>query len=267
MRTNYDLENVWAKSIIESPMKPNRFILLLSITLVSLSAILFSIQYLVFRDTRDTFFYLFQDVAFLPMQVMLVTIVLDRIMRITEKRERLTKQNMVIGTFFSEMGAELLKYFSSVDPNIESVRENLVVKGSWIDKDYKAASMHLAAYQPGISIDKVNFEEFKTTLVGHRVFLLGLLENQNLLEHERFTDVLWATFHLLEELMYRKDFSQSPRSDLEHLAGDMKRAYQNLICQWIDYMQHLKVSYPYLFSLAQRTNPFDPTSKVEVAGK
>lgn len=111
-------------------MKPNRFIMLLSITLVSLSAILFSIQYLVFRDTRDTFFYLFQDIAFLPMQVMLVTIVLDRIMRITEKRERLTKQNMVIGTFFSEMGAELLKYFSSVDPNIESVRENLVIKGS-----------------------------------------------------------------------------------------------------------------------------------------
>ena len=248
-------------------MKPNRFIFFLVITLVSLSVILFLFQYLAFHDTRDTFFYLFQDIAFLPVQVLLVTLVLERILRITEKRERLTKQNMVIGTFFSEMGAGLLKYFSSIDPNIESIREKLIIKGTWTGKDYKAASARLAAYQPGIALEKVKFEEFKRTLVGHRNFLLGLLENQNLLEHERFTDVLWATFHLLEELMYRKDFSESPKSDLEHLAGDMKRAYQNLICQWIGYMQHLKVSYPYLFSLALRTNPFDPESKVEVTEK
>ena len=64
-----------------------------------------------------------------------------------------------------------------------------------------------------------------------------------------------------------RTFQSRQGLDLEHLAGDMKRAYQNLICQWIDYMQHLKISYPYLFSLALRTNPFDPTSKVEVAGK
>jgi hypothetical protein len=248
-------------------MKPNRFIFFLVITLVSLSVILFLFQYLAFHDTRDTFFYLFQDIAFLPVQVLLVTLVLERILRITEKRERLTKQNMVIGTFFSEMGAGLLKYFSSIDPNIESIREKLIIKGTWTGKDYKAASARLAAYQPGIALEKVKFEEFKRTLVGHRNFLLGLLENQNLLEHERFTDVLWATFHVLEELMYRKDFSESPKSDLEHLAGDMKRVYQNLICQWIDYMQHLKTSYPYLFSLALRTNPFDPESNVQVTGK
>jgi hypothetical protein len=30
-------------------------------------------------------------------------------------------------------------------------------------------------------------------------------------------------------------------------------------------MQHLKTDYPYLFSLAVRTNPFDPDAKVEVS--
>jgi hypothetical protein len=29
-------------------------------------------------------------------------------------------------------------------------------------------------------------------------------------------------------------------------------------------MQHLQEDYPYLFSLAVRTNPFDPDAKVEV---
>jgi hypothetical protein len=30
-----------------------------------------------------------------------------------------------------------------------------------------------------------------------------------------------------------------------------------LVHQWLDYMRHLKKDYPYLFSLAMRTNPFD----------
>ena len=28
------------------------------------------------------------------------------------------------------------------------------------------------------------------------------------------------------------------------------------LLQWLDYMRHLKADYPYLFSLAIRTNPF-----------
>jgi hypothetical protein len=27
--------------------------------------------------------------------------------------------------------------------------------------------------------------------------------------------------------------------------------------QWLDYLRYLKTNYPYLFSLAIRTNPFD----------
>jgi len=34
--------------------------------------------------------------------------------------------------------------------------------------------------------------------------------------------------------------------------------------QWLAYMKHLKKEYPYLFSLAVRTNPFDPDVSVAV---
>ena len=37
-----------------------------------------------------------------------------------------------------------------------------------------------------------------------------------------------------------------------------------LIKEWLVYLQHLKREYPYLFSLAVRTNPFDPGASVEV---
>jgi hypothetical protein len=37
----------------------------------------------------------------------------------------------------------------------------------------------------------------------------------------------------------------------------MNRVYGLLVREWLSYMQHLKGTYPYLFSLAMRTNPFD----------
>jgi hypothetical protein len=55
-------------------------------------------------------------------------------------------------------------------------------------------------------------------------------------------------------------------SDVQHIAGDMKRVYGQLIARWISYMGHLKQDYPYLYSLAVRTNPFDAEANVEVAG-
>ena len=94
--------------------------------------------------------------------------------------------------------------------------------------------------------------------------MLNLLENPNLLEHESFTNLLWAVFHLTDELVHRSDLKKLPDSDYQHLAGDIKRAYHQLLIQWLDYMKHLKHDYPYLFSLAMRTNPFDANASIEV---
>ena len=90
------------------------------------------------------------------------------------------------------------------------------------------------------------------------------MENPNLLEHESFTNLLWSVFHLTEELIHRRNLKDLPESDYQHLAGDIKRVYHLLILEWLDYMKHLKNNYPYLFSLAIRTNPFDDNACVEV---
>jgi len=49
-----------------------------------------------------------------------------------------------------------------------------------------------------------------------------------------------------------------------HLAHDVARAYSFLVREWLAYMKHLKDNYPYLFSLAIRTNPFDPQASAVV---
>ena len=93
---------------------------------------------------------------------------------------------------------------------------------------------------------------------------MRLLENPLLLENESFTNLLRAVFHLTEELEHRRDLQDLLDSDYLHLAGDIERAYFLLVMEWMTYMRYLHSNYPYLFSLAMRTNPFDENACVVV---
>jgi hypothetical protein len=58
----------------------------------------------------------------------------------------------------------------------------------------------------------------------------------------------------------RADLQHLPAADGNHIAGDIRRVYTILIVEWLSYMKYLKYDYPYLFSFAVRTNPFDPNA-------
>ncbi len=83
-------------------------------------------------------------------------------------------------------------------------------------------------------------------------------------EHESFTDLILALNHLTEEMKARGDLSALPPADVSHLTTDITRVYSQLILEWVKYMEYLKTHYPYLFSLAMRKNPFDPSASVVV---
>jgi len=245
-------------------MKLSRWQMTLAITLMATASLLYYLQITIFHAERDTFFYLFQDLAFVPVQVLLVTIIVDRFLRIRERMALLKKLNMVIGAFFSEVGTKLLKYFSMFDTDAGPLGGKLIVTEAWTDRQFDDAIRDLKAHQARMDCNRGDLAGLKEFLTARRGFLLGLLENQNLMEHETFTELLWAVFHLMEELDSRNEVKALARSDGEHIAGDIKRAYVILIIEWLSYMRHLKKEYPYLFSLAVRTNPFDPRASVEV---
>jgi hypothetical protein len=244
----------------------NRFTwqIVLGISLIAASIALYILQIAIFHDPRDTFFYLIQDLAFIPIQVFLVTLILNQLLNVREKLAMLNKLNMVIGTFFSEAGTELLRSFSGFDAGREQLRVELVVTAAWSDRDFAAATARARSYDYQIRHVQGDVAALRALLIGKRAFLLGLLENPNLLEHETFTELLWAVFHLTEELSMREDVRNLSPIDGEHLANDIKRAYALLIVEWLAYMKHLKYDYPYLFSFALRTNPFDPNAVVVV---
>lgn len=244
--------------------KHERWQIFLIAGLVGLSAVLYFVHFLIFRDAHHIFLYLIGDIAFIPIDVLLVTLVLHQIITRHEKQVMLKKMNMVIGAFFSESGTELLRLFAGFDRNQGALRHELVFDKNWGQADFDKAVSALKSHEFCIDQKQGDLEALRKFLIFHRTFLLTLLENPILLEHEEFTSMLWGVFHLAEELSARPSVKDLPASDLEHLSGDIQRAYGILIVQWLQYMKHLHRDYPYLFSLAMRTNPFDAKASAVV---
>lgn len=232
----------------------------LGLLLVLLSVVVYTTKVYVLDDVEGTYDYIFNSLGFLPLNVLIVTLILNRLLAFRARRERLEKLNMVIGIFFSEAGTALLTWLSDHDPGLEAVRRDLVVRDDWLGEDFARVRERLAQRQYRVAVDRADLVPLKAFLVEKREFFLRLLENPTLLEHEEFTGVLRAVFHLTEELEHREDLAHIPGSDLAHLTGDADRVYGLLVSRWMDYMHYLKDNYPYLFSLAMRTNPFDRTA-------
>ncbi|NTV12648.1 MAG: hypothetical protein HGA96_01745 [Desulfobulbaceae bacterium] len=232
--------------------------------LLAVSGAVYALQIVVFHNPRDTFFYLFQDLAFVPLQVLLVTLVLNKLLADRERNVMLKKLNMAIGLFFSEVGTSLLKSFTEFDEKFPSIEDGFNGSGDFTGDAFEALARRIATYECKIEGRGADFTNLRAFLLEQRGFLLTLLENPNLLEHESFTELLWAVFHLTEELARRENSQVLGEKDADHIAGDLKRAYVLLLAAWLSYMQHLRDEYPYLFSFAMRTNPFNPAAAPEI---
>ena len=182
---------------------------------------------------------------------------LDLMIENRERVLRLRNLNMIVGVFFSEVGTRLLRCFSGHDPHVDEIRSVLLVSNQWSDEDFSHAITVLKAHTPVLDSRNISLPDLSRFLSGHRSFLLSLFGNPQIIEHEGFTPLFQAVFHLAEELAARDGFSNLPAADYAHLSGDINRVYGLMIVEWLTYMRHLKKHYPYLFSLAMRTNPFD----------
>jgi len=245
-------------------MKYKTWYLIIAIVLVALSSIFYMVQIFIFHDLHDTFFYMLQDLSFVPVQVLLVTLILDRLLKKREKQSMLNKMNMVIGVFFNDLGIELIKILGVFVENINEVNSGLQISPKWEDKDFNEISKRFKIKPDQLMLTGRCLIVLKDFLEKKKGGLLNMLANPNLLEHDTFTNLLWAVFHLADELAHRSDFNDLPKTDLDHLRGDMVRAYMLIVAEWASYMKHLKNDYPYLFSLAVRTNPFNPDAEITV---
>lgn len=243
-------------------MKKNKSNVILIVLLICISAAIFIIQLTLFHKPGETEFLFLQDMAFLPLEVAIVTIVLGRLLNDREKKQKMKKMNMAISAFFSEAGTLMITGMLKFYREPGEISEKLDVTGKWKAGDYKNAVKFFKNNNFEIECLAENLREMKSLLSEKRSFMLIMLENPNLLEHDTFTDMLWAVFHLTDELLARENLDNLPKPDINHLALDVKRALDTILVQWLNHMEHLKSDYPYLFSLEVRKNPFNGKNSV-----
>ena len=241
-----------------------RFLLLVGVVLVAISVVIYLVNYFIFRDGRNLFFYLLIDLGFLPIEVLIVGVIVERLISRRAKGAIAQKLNMVIGAFFSELGTPLLARLLPAMCGATEIREQLQLRASWKKEDFSRAFQFARSLQCEVDLSQVDLHELRIYMLEKRDFILRLLENPNLIEHDRFTDLLWAVMHVVDELEARPSLTGLPATDEAHLQLDIRRAYNALMAEWILYAEHLKANYPYLFSLVVRMHPFQEAPQATV---
>lgn len=186
----------------------------------------------------------------------IITNVTQLLIQRGQNRIRRHRLNMLIGVFFTEAGNGLLRIFTQFDPNIDAIRKEFLVTSDWSGEHFHQLRRRLNNYDYTIDRETIDLKVLQDFLTRKGDLLVRELENPDLFEHEGFTELLWAIVHLRDELLARDSLDNLPESDMGHLINDVIRAYSLLTRQWISYLEYLKNAYPFLFSLALRTNPF-----------
>lgn len=240
-----------------------------SILMVILIIIIYGSNYLVLGDAEHIISYIWTHLGFIPVDILIVAFLLDEIIEKKEKEAMMEKLDMLMSTFFSEVGNELISQLSHSN-KYKTNTENLKSIKNWDDKDYENKLNELKNttidFQADIAPEER--EEFlnnlRVFLVSKREFIINLINNPNLLEKEEFTGLVNAILHLDEELEHRTDLALVSDADFGHLNGDMQRVYDKLVHEWVYYLKYLHKHYPYMIALIIRTNPFDEDADVYV---
>ena len=229
-----------------------------SIIMVIAIIIIYGSNILVLKDPEHVISYIWTHLGFIPVDILIVAFVLDEIISKKEKEAMMEKLDMIMSTFFSEVGNDLISQLSSVNKHKADTSYLESIK-SWDDKDYENKLKEIKNINIPFRAD-VTSEDREEYLTNIR----NLLNNPNLLEKEEFSKLLTAILHLDEELEHRPDLSKVTDVDFNHLNGDMERIYNILIHEWIYYLRYLNKHYPYMIALIIRTNPFDANADAYV---
>lgn len=188
------------------------------VILIAISACVYGLQIAIFHNTTDTSFYLLQDMAFLPVTIGVTTFLVGTLLERQSRKQRIEASRILSCAFFSIIGNPLMERFSAMMDESGQMRWN-----------------------------SEEFDRVLELLDRNTNTILTIASNPNLLEHEMFTDLLWAVLHLREELYSRLNQNIS-EADQHHILGDSKRIFDLYLNNWNEYCEYTKKEYPYFFT-------------------
>ncbi|MBC6002379.1 hypothetical protein H8697_12020 [[Eubacterium] tenue] len=228
-------------------MKKIRYYFVISFILIALSSIMFFIHYLIFGQALNTAYYSLMNLCFIPINSLVVTIMLEKLIDYRAKKDRIEKINMLVGIFFTEVGGKLMHFIIDADKDAKNYITNF--------EDLNKIKKCLYEYNYKVDMKYIDLCAIKNILVEHNNLFVTLISNESILQHQIFTDLLMSVIHLRDEIIFIEKDKDSG-FNINHLENDVIRVYKNISIQWISYLEYLSKSYPFLYNNAIRVNPF-----------
>lgn len=215
-----------------------RVIIILFVT----SIVVYGLQMLIFKDPKTTGFYFLQDVAFMPLTIVIATVMIGAIFEEHDKKERIERTKMLTSAFFTEVGEELLQLLVEASDSYKQMTD-------LFDDvpDEAELKMHIKDMKLHVKLTSERAIELRNTLDVHYMFITINASNPALLEHEKYTDMLWSIYHLRDELKMR-DLDRMTKEERKHLEIDATRVLNNLLINWVSHVRYVQKEYPYFYA-------------------
>lgn len=230
---------------------------LIAIVLVIVSLILFYIQSRLFNDSSYIVSLIFANIAFIPLNTFFTAFIIENLIEKRNTYHKMEKLIMIKGVFFSEFGSELLEKLIKYDSDSNYISLEAHVNKNWGTKEFKEFNRVIDSHKFESNINRIQLLEISELINKNKDFLLSIITNPVLMEHEIFSDMTVALFHLKEELQDIYINTNYLCCDDAHLRDDIKNLYRLMTKNWAAYMKHLKDAYPALFVKAMIHNPFN----------
>lgn len=238
------------------PVKAKLTVKQLILLLLCASALLYAIHYLIFRDLHHLAIFGLHELAFVPLEVILVTLGLDQLVEKTHREEARSKVSIIETLYFNESGGTMLRYLTSFDPDAVRLRELLQVTEDWRSSDFRQAIRQLKSYPFLLDLDRIDFFGLHYHLSQRHEYYRSMLENPALTQSEAFTEMIMKIYLLWEELDGRTNLYQLPEKDRSYLAELLHEIYRELTEYWLDNVYNHSIHNRFRLHRAVESNPF-----------
>jgi len=218
-----------------------------AVGLVLLSAVLYCLTYLAYRDWNYIQKYVLLHLSFLPIHALVIGLILEELISLRDKHSHRRRLNVFLGVFFRQMGVEFFVRLSELLSNLDQLEEIITVYPHWRRRHFQRARRRLLEFKPLSRGDLPQMERLAELLQEKEPQITGMLRNPGLWEFESLYRTLVALYHLIEEFNLRGPLWRVPPPQLAHLAGDASQALRFLLLLWLEYLEFLKRIYPHLF--------------------
>lgn len=225
-------------------------------TMTIIAMVIYISHYFIFGQLRATVSGLILSLAYVPIGVLFNVLILDRIFKKSNEIRLERRINIIIGSFFHEIGNDLINIIVMGDENVDLLGYLCDASVEWNDENFRELSEIIKEYKCEIDINEIDLKLLKISIESKEEFILDLIISSNLDDYEGFDEMLMRILHVRDEFDSLFINNSLNEEDKLHMTEDICKAYKSLLIFRVKYIKSLKEYYPLMFTKIMKNSPF-----------